>query len=196
MKWLLATLLVIGSLQFSSGAYIHVKARFAQKLLLNAWEQSLAGEARVRPWPWADTWPVARLRMVERGIDLIVLSGITGRTLAFGPGHMQGSALPGERGNSVIGGHRDTHFEFLRDVVVNDRFTIETTDGESRWFQIIDAGVKDSRTSGIRLDSEANLLTLVTCYPFDAVDTGGSLRFVVTARQLPMAGNSIALAGR
>ncbi len=134
MKWWLAPLLLAGgSLQVASGAYLHVKAWIAQELLRKAWEQSLAGDAQVKPWPWADTWPVARLRMPERDVDLIVLSGMTGRTLAFGPGHLQGSALPGRPGNSVIGGHRDTHFRFLHDLVINDRFTVELAGGDSRW---------------------------------------------------------------
>ncbi|MGH8496518.1 MAG: class GN sortase [Gammaproteobacteria bacterium] len=184
MKWFLAMLLGVGIVQFGAGAYIHAKAWLAQELLVAAWEKSLAGQQHVKPWPWADTWPVARLRMPERGVDLIVLSGITGRTLAFGPGHMQGSALPGQRGNSVLGGHRDTHFEFLRDVVVNDRFSVETAGGESGWYQVVDAGAEDSRASSIRLDTDAAMLTLVTCFPFDAVDPGGPMRYVVTAQKI------------
>ena len=34
--------------------------------------------------------------------------------MAFGPGHLSGTPLPGEAGNAVVSGHRDTHFAFLR----------------------------------------------------------------------------------
>ncbi|HUO82699.1 MAG TPA: class GN sortase [Gammaproteobacteria bacterium] len=184
MNWLLILFIGIGGWQLGEAGWIHAKAALAQALLAKAWEQSLAGETQAKPWPWADTWPVARLRMPERGVDVIVLEGVSGRTLAFGPGHMQGSVLPGERGNSVIAGHRDTHFAFLRDVVVNDRFALETAGGDAAWYQVENVTVRDSRRVRLRLDHEQALLTLVTCWPFDAVEPGGPLRHIVTARRL------------
>ena len=36
----------------------------------------------------------------------------------------------------------------------------------------------------IVLDTDSAILSLVTCYPFDARDAGGPLRYVVTARML------------
>ena len=184
MNWLLVLFIGIGGWQLGEAGWIHAKAALAQVLLTKAWEQSLAGETQAKPWPWADTWPVARLRMPERGVDVIVLEGVSGRTLAFGPGHLQGSVLPGEPGNSVIAGHRDTHFAFLRDVVVNDRFTVETAGGNAAWYQVENVTVRDSRRVRLRLDHEQALLTLVTCWPFDAVEPGGPLRHIVTARRL------------
>ena len=52
--------------------------------------------------------------------DLIVLAGGSGRTLAFGPGHLSASAMPGQVGNMIIAGHRDTHFQFLQKVEVGE----------------------------------------------------------------------------
>ena len=112
--WVVAALLCLGFWQFGQGAYIPAKAWLAQELMQRAWDRASAGEERVAPWPWADTWPVARLTAEARGVDLIVLAGGSGRTLAFGPGHLSASAMPGDIGNAVIGGHRDTHFQFLR----------------------------------------------------------------------------------
>ena len=34
------------------------------------------------------------------------------------------------------------------------------------------------------LDTQQSMLSLVTCYPFDALEAGGPLRYVVTARML------------
>lgn len=183
-KLITVALILAGSWQLGSGAYIHAKAMLAQYLLTQAWHRSLDGEQKVRPWPWADTWPVARLSVPEKEIDLIVLSGVTGRTLAFGPGHMSASPLPGHSGNSVIAGHRDTHFRFLNDLTVNDHIAMETADGGRHWFKVIDTAVTDIRVSQIRLDSDDELLTLVTCYPFDALRPGGPLRYVVVARRM------------
>jgi hypothetical protein len=112
---LIAGLLAIGGWQVWEGSWIYAKARLAQVLLQRAWSRALAGEAMPKPWPWADTWPVARLRMQHPSVDLIVLAGAYGRTLAFGPGHVTSSALPGQEGTVMLTGHRDTHFRFLKE---------------------------------------------------------------------------------
>ncbi len=162
------------------GLYIQVKAQLAQHLLRVAWEETLEGAERVKPWPWADTWPVARLRAPRQHTDLIVLAGDTGRTLAFGPGHRLGTPPPGALGNSLIGGHRDTHFRFLKDVAAGDEFELQTAGGEVARYRVVAMQVVPE-TAGILQHPEGSMLTLVTCYPFDAVAPGGPLRYVVFA---------------
>ena len=78
--------------QMARGAYIHAKASLAQALIRRAWGQSSMKGGPQKPWPWADTTPVARLAAPLYRIDLIVLDGGSGRTLAFGPGHVTGTA--------------------------------------------------------------------------------------------------------
>ena len=51
---------------------INAKAARVQVLLEDAWERTRKGEAKVRPWPWADTWPVARLRVPRLDVSVIV----------------------------------------------------------------------------------------------------------------------------
>lgn len=182
--WLVAMLTVAAITQLAAAAWIPTKACVAQALLERAWEAADATPL-ARPWLWADTWPVARLRSFKHDVDLIVLAGMTGRTLAFGPGHMSASALPGEHGTSVIGGHRDTHFEFLRRLRTGDRLLVERADGTEHWFRVTAIEVADSEHSQLVLRDDGAWLTLVTCYPFDAIDPGGPLRYVVTAQRLP-----------
>ena len=86
---LVVTLVLLGLWQTGSGAWIYVKARLAQVLLQRAWVSTLAGQQDVKPWPWADTWPIARLVVPSQGIDQIVLEGAYRRTLAFGPGRLE-----------------------------------------------------------------------------------------------------------
>ena len=117
-----------------------------------------------------------------RGVDLIVLAGGSGRTLAFGPGHLGASALPGEIGNTIIAGHRDTHFRFLRDVEPGELIRVETAAGRGHLYEVTSVEIVDSRTGSVLLDTQAAMMTLVTCYPFDAREAGGPLRYVVTAR--------------
>ena len=85
-----------------------------EHLLQRAWSRTLAGETGVKPWPWADTWPVARLLVPSQHIDQIVLEGAYGRTLAFGPGHVESAEPVDSAGNIILTGHRDTHFRFLQ----------------------------------------------------------------------------------
>ena len=179
-----AALLALGFWNLGQGAYIPAKAWLAQELMQHAWLRVTAGEDRAAPWPWADTWPVARLTVKSQGVDLIVLAGGSGRTLAFGPGHLGASAQPGDIGNSIIAGHRDTHFAFLRDVEIGELIGVETTGGQGHLYEIVSVDVVDSRRGSLVLDTRQSMLSLVTCYPFDALEAGGPMRYVVTARML------------
>jgi sortase A len=181
----------VGVACIAEAAWIHAKAWLAQHLIASAWERARRGEANVRPWPWADTRPVARLTVwSQKTHALLVLDGSNGRNLAFGPAHDSASVLPGAPGNSVIGGHRDTHFRFLKDLRLGDRLRAELADGRSSEFVVVNSGVVDSEAMSIALDSAMPRLTLVTCYPFDAIQPGGPLRFVVTADWIADAGNT------
>lgn len=182
--WIVSCLLCLGFWQLGQGAYIPAKAWLAQELMQRAWVRGSLGTERPVPWPWADTWPVARLVAKSGNVDLIVLAGGSGRTLAFGPGHLSASSLPGEIGNTVIAGHRDTHFSFLRDVEIGELLVIETVSGEKHLYEIFDIDVVDSRRSSLILDTDTAILSLVTCYPFEAIDPGGPMRYVVTAKML------------
>jgi sortase A len=180
-RLLLLALVTLAAWQLGQAAWIHAKARLAQHLLQRAWARTLAGETDVKPWPWADTWPVARLRVPAHGADLIVLDGASGRTLAFGPGHAPGSAPPGAPGTAVVGGHRDTHFRFLERVRAGDEVVLEAPRRPPARFVVRETAVVDARTALIRRDADGPALALVTCYPFDAVVPGGPLRYVVVA---------------
>ena len=179
-----AALLAAGLWQFGQGVYIHAKAKLAQALMQSAWARTLDGERAVKPWPWADTWPVARLLVPALEVDLFVLAGANGRAIAFGPGHAFGTSLPGETGNSVIGGHRDTHLAFLRDLAPGVEIIIERPDGARRRYRVDWIRVLDKRDVWVLESEGPTRLTLITCYPFDALRAGGPLRYVVTALAL------------
>jgi sortase A len=170
-----------GLAALGGGLYIHAKAQVAQVLLHAAWSRSRATGTAVRPWPWADTRPIARLIAPGQHSDLLVLSGASGRTLAFGPGHLDGSAAPGGAGNSIITGHRDTHFHFLQHVGAGDVFIVEGINGAQARFRVRRTYVADFRALELPRDTAVPTLTLVTCFPFETVHPGGPLRYVVVA---------------
>jgi sortase A len=187
VKWLRkaasVAVLTAGASLVAEAAWIHVKAGAAQLLISAAWHRERALSRAVVPWPWADTRPVAKLTWGagKTAPTLMVLEGSSGRNLAFGPVHDPASVVPGALGNSVIEGHRDTHFKILRDATPGDLLSIERVDGSKTLFVITDVRIVDSRTTRILLNSDVAKLTLVTCYPFNAVTPGGPLRWMVTA---------------
>ena len=171
--------------QLGQGTYIQAKAWLAQVLIKQAWARTLDGEAQAKPWPWADTWPVARITVPGRDIERFVLAGANGRAIAFGPGHVFGTPLPGEAGNSVIGGHRDTHFAFLRDLRHGEEILVQKSAAGIRRYRVEHSEIVDKGdTRALAQADDGARLTLITCYPFDALRAGGPLRFVVTAKAI------------
>lgn len=171
---------------FLGGNYIHLKAMLAQHLMERAWAQTLEGEAPARPWPWADSYPVARLTMKRLDVDMIVQEGDQGAVLAFGPGHLSESTLPPEVGNCIMVGHRDTSFKFLQYLETGDVLQLQSADGIVHTYKVEGREVRDHKD--LYFGQEPDWLSLVTCYPFAGVDPGTPLRFVVSARKIREAG--------
>jgi sortase A len=184
LKKLPVLLFILGTVIFGKGIYIHAKAQVAQLLLNRAWEKTLGGEKNAKPWSWADTHPVAKLTFTKGGDSYIVLEGSTGSSLAFGPGHLAGTPLPGESGNCVIAGHRDTQFSALRDVKKGDELLVQKPDGKNLRYIVTEIMITDYKNVSLLKNTTGNRLTLVTCYPFDALIPGGPLRYVVISEQV------------
>jgi sortase A len=109
-----------------------------------------------------------------------VVEGTTKQSLRKGPGHLEGSSMPGDRGNAVIAAHRDTHFRLLKDVAVGDEIRIDS-EGQRYVYRVEDTRVvSPNDTSPLRSSGEP-ILTLVTCYPFYFIGPAPD-RFVVRAR--------------
>ena len=183
LKGLLIVLPLCGMWQIGSASYIHAKAILAQVLLETAWDKTVHGQQEVKPWPWADTWPISRLDVPGLGIDRIVLAGASGSSLAFGPGHLFGSSLPGQQGNTVIAGHRDTHFRFLKDIQRGEFIQLQSLTGKTIQYEVSETIIVDEKEAEYLANTSENILTLITCYPFDAIRPGGALRYLVIAKQ-------------
>lgn len=178
-RFMIGFLLLVAAWQLASAGWIQAKAGLGQWLLERAWQQTLAEEAAVEPWPGAVSHPVARLRMPRLSIDHLVLEGLETPVMAWGPG-----MAVGEHGHWVIAAHRDTHFSFLRSVESGDRFELIDAAGDRRWWRVESIRVVDSRKTGVDLHGPRETMTLITCYPFDAPAAGGPLRLVVQLRPL------------
>lgn len=175
-----AMIALIGVILFGQGSYIHAKAMLAQVLLERAFTASLASGQPVKPWSWADTWPVARIAVKRLHASAIALHGSSGQALAFGPGHVANTPDAGEPGIAVYSAHRDTHFRFLGKVVVGDDIEVTRRDGHRFSYRVTGTSVVPYDASGIDAHDAGTGLALTTCWPLDAV-TDGPLRYVVHA---------------
>ena len=173
-----------GTWQLASAGWIHAKAHVAQHLIASAWTQARDGGPSRRPWPWADMRPIARLTMHSRGVDLFILDNASPRALAFGPAHVHGTAAPGISGNTVIIAHRDTHFSFLKRVALDDEIDVESAFGKVSRYRVREVTIVDQGETRVMDEADSPQLTLITCFPFDAVQPGTSLRYVVIADRI------------
>jgi sortase A len=180
-------LLLTGIWQLAAGGWIHAKAWLAEHLIADAWAKTSRTGERMAPWSWADTWPVARLEVPRLGLSRYVLAGGHGRALAFGPGWLEGTTVPGGQGKSVISGHRDTHFRFLQRLKPGDLIHIHTAKGGRVDYHVTSWQILHEKAGWILSPDQRQQLILVTCYPFDALVPGGPWRYVVTTEVLESA---------
>jgi len=191
---LLAALVVLaGTCLVGRASYLHAKAELAAVLVRRAWAQTLDSGTPHAPWPWADTYPVARLRIPRLGYDEMVLEGATPRTLAFGPAHLLSGAALGEPGNVVVAGHRTSWFRSLEKIAAGDRIGVEWVGPQRKvermTYSVQAVRVVDPQDTALLAPTSATALTLVTCYPFGASPRSPQ-RFIV--RALPLELESVA----
>ena len=184
LRCILPLLLALaGLILFGQGAYIHAKARLAQVLLEQAFERTIATGRETKPWSWADTWPVARIEVKRLGAHATVLADSSGQALAFGPGHVERTPDAGERGVAVYSAHRDTHFAFLKNIVIGDEVEVTRSDGKQFSYRVDGTSVVRFDASGIDPFAQGYHLVLSTCWPFDAL-TSGPERYLVHASMI------------
>jgi sortase A len=180
-QWIAAAaVLALGSVLIGQAGWIHAKAVLAQYLLARAFAETLRTGKDVKPWSWADTWPVARVHVPRLRKSAIVLHGGSGQALAFGPGHVELTPQAGDRGTAIYSAHRDTHFAFVADIVIGDEIGVTRRDGAELRFRVTHTSVVRWDASGIDPLAQGRNLVLATCWPLHA-KTAGPLRYLVHA---------------
>ncbi len=124
--------------------------------------------------------PVAKLIIPRLDTELYVVEGDGPRQLRRGPGHLAGSAMPGENGNCIIAAHRDTHFRVLKDIRPGDDIFLKAHGATFIYRVKKTQVVSPDNTHSLRTTPDAEL-HLITCYPFYYVGSAPK-RFVVQAR--------------
>jgi len=181
---LLVVLLLTGGGYFSyQGLKIEIKAKVAQVLLQRAWHQTLKTGQNYRPWPSFDGVPIMRLAIPQHNINQIVLKGTSGQALAFGPAFHEESFLPQEKKITIISSHRDSHGIFIKKLQLGEEIKIQDADNHWHTYTIDNFFVINVQKEKIATDKNEDRLLLITCYPFDAIRSGTSLRYIVSAKK-------------
>lgn len=189
---------------FVSAGWIQIKAYTAQLLLNNAWSRTLDNTAINRkeyffkPWSWADTWPVARMTVPKFNIDYLILDGMHGQSLAFGPGRVTNQEVFGENlpvvsshvsvnhsiplpnHSRIIAGHKDTHFKFLEHLIIGDIVRIQNDQGSWTEYTVSNTEVSVPVDGRIPISDSKNEISLITCYPFTPTVLPSDKRYIVT----------------
>lgn len=169
-------LMVSGLILVGFGMIQPAKAVLGQVLLDAAF--SSGGH---QPWPGADMRPVARIHFERLGVSRVVLDQASGEGMAWGPGIVEGTTIPGNSGLSVIAGHRDSHMEFLKHVRIGDTLTIETPHQSVMEFKVLGAVVVDASRWRVPVEKTGQAVVyLTTCWPF-GVQESGDKRLIVMA---------------
>ena len=185
LRIFVAVVLFSGVSLTARAMYLHAKADFASLLIHRAWGKTLADGKPHPPWPWADTYPVARLRIPRLGYNEIVLEGATPRTLAFGPARLFSGADLGEPGNVELAGHRTSWFRPLEALEVRDEIQVQWFDTRKRElreriYNVDDILIVAPEEVPLLTPPSGDALTLITCYPF-GLSPRSPQRFVVFA---------------
>jgi len=126
---------------------------------------------------------VGRIEITRLNIHSIVAEGTDARALRRAVGHLPRTPFPGEKGNVVLAGHRDSFFRNLKSVRLGDRVQISTPDGVFE-YQVVSRNIVKPTQTEVLSNTRNPVLTLVTCYPFTYVGHAPN-RFIVRARQVP-----------
>jgi sortase A len=122
---------------------------------------------------------LGRIEIPRLGVSAVVRTGSDVRTLQLAVGHIPGTALPGERGNVGLAGHRDTFFRRLRDIAPDDQIRIVTPTGTFS-YRVQRTNIVAPADVWVLGDTPVPSLTLVTCYPFTYIGAAPE-RFIVRA---------------
>ena len=140
-----------------------------QRILLNRWNRAEA-----------TTQNLTKLFIPKIQLEDVVLEGASRRSLLLGPAHLEGSAIPGEPGNAVIAGHRDTFFRHIHSLKYGDDVYILRS-GKRFHYVVRSRRIVRPHDSSVLRATKDTELTLITCYPTNAIGPAPQ-RLVVIAK--------------
>lgn len=140
---------------------------YEQHQLARAWEQQQQAPRAAVANPASTTVTqdgLTRLSVPKIDLDSVVVEGTTYRSLLLGPGHMKETPAPGETGNSVITGHRDTFFRHIHELEKGDIVMVQR-EGKTFRYQVVGKKIVEPDDMSVVRPAKDSELTLITCYP-------------------------------
>ena len=110
---------------------------------------------------------IGRLQIPSIGLDTPIFEGVDLAILRYGPGHWPGTAMPGEKGNSVFPGHRTTNtrpFWDIDRVRLGDEIIYTTAQGRFT-YRATEILVVDERATWIASPTPGATTTIFGCHP-------------------------------
>lgn len=175
---------LFGFFQVLSNMMVPLKAFMSVKLINHAWAQTKDHSYDVKPWPWIDSVPMAKLYFPDFDKEYVVMKGVTGSVLAFTPGWHEQTSMPGKAGVSLIAAHRDTHFSILRKMKAGDKVSLETKEGLLKDYVVSDMLITNESEVHVPLIDNKSILLLSTCYPFENWSVEKDMRIVLIAKEV------------
>jgi sortase A len=185
-RWIERILLLIGVICLGYFLYTYAEAQLYQAFedqQLDAILQSAApasGPAAARrgaaPAPGS---AIGRIEIPRLRVSAVIRAGSDARTLRLAVGYIPGTALPGEKGNVGLAGHRDTFFRRLRDINPDDEIRVTTSNGVFHYY-VQRTNIVRPKDVWVLNATSYPALTLITCYPFTYVGSAPQ-RFIVRA---------------
>ena len=207
-----SALVIVGTLLCIQASWLPFKAWLSQQLINHSWQQSMAAQKHlqaqqqnhaqdntsphnlnsynltkkiaIKPWPWADTYPIAELVFQRLDKSIVVLNGGDPTTLAFSAGAVAPFNQPNVTKPFVVAGHRDSHFSFLEDVTIRDIISLTDAQGQAQLFKVASIDIVDASAGQLSLIDNEQSLVLITCYPFSGIGNDSDERYVITANRL------------
>jgi LPXTG-site transpeptidase (sortase) family protein len=107
---------------------------------------------------------LTRVVIPKIDLDSIVVEGVSRKMLSEGPGHIKGTAAPGEPGNAVISAHRDTFFRHIYELNKGDEILVKRG-GKIFHYQVTGKKIVMPDDVAVLKQTTDPQLTLITCYP-------------------------------
>lgn len=177
-------LFIIGGLLCLHSSWLPIKGWLSQQLISYSWHETISLNQKIKPWPWADTYPIAELSFQRLNKSIVVLNGGDPTTLAFSAGAIAPFNQVLSTKPFVVAGHRDSHFSFLNEVFMNDIISLADSHGQSQLYQVEAIEIVDASTGQLPVLADNSQLVLITCYPFTDASSNSNERYVITAKRL------------
>jgi sortase A len=111
---------------------------------------------------------VAILQIKKIGLKKIIVSGVGVEQLREGPGHYRTTALPGQRGNAAIAGHRTAYgspFKEVDKLEPGDEITVTNVLKETFVYKVRDTKIVEPTAVDVLAPSDEAILTITSCHP-------------------------------